>query len=131
MKKAILLLCSVLLFYMIFNKNSSLKEVDEGEPKEYKIKRSKTIKKRKSTKVQKNIIMENKKLINSMMIHFYKINKNIIKSKISIGDFNKLDKLITKIESKKELNQRDIFIYDYLKSKNIIKALKMNNIKFL
>jgi short subunit fatty acids transporter len=131
MKKAILLLCSVLLFYMIFNKNSSLKEVDEGEPKEYKIKRSKTIKKRKSTKVQKNIIMKNKKLINSMMIHFYKINKNIIKSKISIGDFNKLDKLIKKIESKKELNQRDIFIYDYLKSKNIIKALKMNNIKFL
>lgn len=131
MKKAILLISSVLLFYMIFNKNSSLKEVKEGIPKNYKTKISKIKKKRKSISVQKNIIKENKKIINSMMIHFYQTKKDIIKNKLSIGDFNKLDKLVTKIESKKKLNKRDIYTYDYLKRKNIIKALKMNNLKFL
>lgn len=134
MKKLIILIFSIFLFYTIWGNKSSNK--DYSEQKEVselsKVRVIKNKKEENSYKKRINTDKSNqKKIINKMMIHFFKVNKTKIQSILTKGDYNKLNKLINKIDSKKELSNQDYLVYEYLKKRNIIKALKYNNLNLL
>ena len=130
MKKVILLIISLTVVYNFIDDKSSLKEVEQEKTTSYKSKVTK-IKRKKTVKEKKEIIKKNKKLFNAMMIHFFESHNDKIKRKLSDGDYNKLKKIINKVINKKELNERDMLVYDYLKKKKIIKSLQLNNLKIL
>lgn len=134
MKKIIILISSIFLFYTIWDDKSS--DNDYSEQREIselsKVRVVKNKKEENNYKKRTNITNSNQKtIINKMMIHFFKVNKNKIESLLTKGDYNKLNKLINKIESKKELSSQDYLVYEYLKKRNIIKALKYNNLNLL